>query len=256
MKWEPYFLLTKLNHLTRHIINQSALNRFHQEKSSIAPKIYLQTCYLCGLDSSDLICQTCQIDLRKMDSSTHMLNALAQPKVARAIGPCMFERLYVPFYYQWPIATLIKDLKFARKDYLAHQLAKLMLPHLKLVYQQSPLPEAIIPVPIHTHRFRQRKYNQATLIAQPLAQAFDIPVLTEICHRIHDTQAQTHLGGTSRRQNLKHAFAATSLKDINHIAIVDDVITTGATLNNLTKALKSINPNLRVDAWTIAISLT
>ena len=94
----------------------------------------------------------------------------------QAIGKCQFEHLYTPFKYQWPIASLVKDLKFSKKDYLAYQLSAFLLSYLKEVYQDTPLPEALIPVPMHVRRFMKRKYNQATLIANPLSATFGIPL--------------------------------------------------------------------------------
>lgn len=215
----------------------------------------IQNCYLCNQSSSALICSVCSNDLPRLFEASQHENLLSRPKIRQAIGKCCFDSLYVPYRYQWPLSALIKDVKFARKDYLATYLATLMLSYLEKAYHNKTQPQALIPVPLHSFRYLGRKYNQATLIAKVINKQLSIPLRTDICQRVQHTQAQTMLTGHKRRLNLKHAFTARPVPELNHIAILDDVITTGATINNLTSVLKANNPNLQVDVWTLAISI-
>lgn len=237
------------------LYKQCYLNKKIRQLANLSRHFKLQNCYLCNQTSSDLICPICTRDLPTLDSNKRDKCLLSRPDVKLAIGKCQFEHLHVPYRYHWPATTLIKDLKFARKDYLAYQLSLLLLAYVRDVYADTSLPEAIIPVPMHARRFFKRKYNQATLIANPLSDALHIPIRNDICRRIMDTKAQTGLGGQSRRRNLKNAFIAQPVPSLSHIAIVDDVITTGATVNNLAAKLKTESPHLKIDVWALAISI-
>lgn len=100
--------------------------------------------------------------------------------------------------------------------------------------------EAIIPVPVHPSRKRKRGYNQAELIADGLSEYFDIPVDTDILFRIKKTTPQKELGPATRYENLKSAFAASAdAAGYKRVLLIDDIYTTGATLNSCTHVLKN-----------------
>ena len=220
------------------------------------PSLQLQTCYLCGCSSQSQVCKPCIQDMPFLPNNLPAdLNLLSQAKIADSIVHEHFDNLYVPLAYQWPVSTLIKDLKFARKIILAKELGQLTAKHLHCIANNFSMAEAIIPVPLHPKRFRQRKYNQAFLVANEISKSLKVPILTNVCERVHYTVPQTELTGKKRRKNTKAAFYSKGLLDFQHIAIVDDVITTGATVNNLAKSLKQANPHITIDVWAIAISL-
>ena len=112
-------------------------------------------------------------------------------------------------------------------------------------------PEYLIPVPLHRNRYRQRGFNQAIEIAQSLSRELAIPLNLNACVRLRDTPHQIDLSAKQRRKNMKHAFAARGLSTIRHVAIVDDVMTTGATASELAIALKNAGVD-RVDVWVCA----
>ena len=99
--------------------------------------------------------------------------------------------------------------------------------------------DEIIPVPLHPSRFRKRGYNQAEILAAELGDRFDIPVRTDVLYRIRKTSPQKLLGRTERMRNLKGAFGVSaSWKPCKNVLLVDDIYTTGATLERAARVLK------------------
>ena len=116
----------------------------------------------------------------------------------------------------------------------------------------AELPAAIVPVPLHTSRLRRRGYNQALELAKPLARHLHLPLLTGALARTRATGAQTDLSAIQRRRNVRGAFAA-HFPDAPpaHVAVLDDVFTTGATLGECARVLKRAGV-ARVDVWALA----
>ena len=115
----------------------------------------------------------------------------------------------------------------------------------------QPLPEAILPVPLHSTRLRERGFNQALELARPMAQALALPLLIHHSQRTRATVAQTSLSAKQRRKNIRGAFQVTQPLPARHIAIVDDVMTTGQTINELAKTLRKAGAT-HIDVWVCA----
>jgi Predicted amidophosphoribosyltransferases len=113
------------------------------------------------------------------------------------------------------------------------------------------LPEAIVPVPLHISRLRERGFNQAHELARPLARHLGIPLRPGWLERTRRTDAQSDLDAEGRAGNVRGAFVARVPSGIRHVAVVDDVMTTGATLAACTLALKRGGVE-RVDVWALA----
>lgn len=178
------------------------------------------------------------------------------------INPPAYHRLVSLFYYKYPVPYLIHALKFNSNIELARcfglQLAE------KIRTAESPLPDMIVPVPLHPARQCRRGYNQALEIARPVASKLHIPIAKNICKRVRNTRQQSNLNAPDRKNNLENAFQWLNTRAYNHIAIIDDVITTGSTVNALIHSmLKNIksNPdtatasNLKIEVWCIARSI-
>jgi len=115
-----------------------------------------------------------------------------------------------------------------------------------------PRPDALVPLPLHRARLRSRGYDQALELSRPLAQAFGLPLLDRALVRRRATPAQSRLDAAARRRNLRGAFDADPAVVLPpHVAIVDDVVTTGATLHAAARALRRAGAQ-RVDAWVCA----
>lgn len=161
-----------------------------------------------------------------------------------------FHKIFAIFSYEDPIKKLLLDLKFRQKLAYADFLGKILYNFvLTKWYQYAALPEAIIPVPLHADRLRSRGFNQAFELSRLIATK--IPINHTACIRSKNTIRQTSLLKTNRNINIKHAFQSTILP-YKHIAILDDVITTGGTIKSLCQAVKKNNPNINIDVWCIA----
>lgn len=151
--------------------------------------------------------------------------------------------------YAFPVDQLVQQLKFGGRLPLARTLGLLLAD----AARQQPRPAALVPVPLHPQRERQRGFNQAEAIARVAGQALQIPVLAGAVTRIRATPAQSGLDLPQRRRNLADAFAVTAPLPA-HIALVDDVVTTGSTVLALATTLRRHGVR-RVDAWAVARTL-
>jgi ComF family protein len=216
-------------------------------KTAIGP----QACLLCYQSSNELLCPWCQQDLNLFNLQGCSYNLLLWPKIRQGLGKVRYQRLLACGEYQWPLDRLIRALKFSRNPRNARALADLFYEHVLTHYR--PWPQAIIPVPLHPSRYRTRHYNQAMEMAKRLHQRSGLP-LAEVCKRHKATQAQTELSGAQRRHNLRQAFILTRPVPVQRVAILDDIITTGTTINSLCDALLQHYPDLQIEIWTIAVS--
>ncbi len=143
---------------------------------------------------------------------------------------------------------LISQLKFHRQYKIARLLGSLIAEELA---KQHELPEAIIPVPLHPKRYRERHFNQSFEIAKTISAQLKLPLLTDYCIRQRNTVHQTQLSKNERLKNMRDAFGITTTIPAQHVAILDDVMTTGSTLHELAAVLKKSGIQ-RVDAWVCA----
>ena len=212
------------------------------------------SCVLCGRAGAggrDL-CLGCAAELPYLESSCQRC-AIPLPQTG-ICGQCQqnthsFDSVYAVFDYRPPVAQLIQGLKFNCKLYNARLLGELMAEQLS--HQGVAVPHVLIPVPLHPVRLRERGFNQALELARPLARVFDLPLAPGCCRRVRSTSAQTGLDAKSRRRNLKGAFELVRQVKVPHVAIVDDVMTTGSTAEILAKTLKQSGVE-RVDVWLCA----
>jgi ComF family protein len=152
------------------------------------------------------------------------------------------------FVYGFPLDRLVPRFKFH------HDLAagRLMADLMATALAAAPRPDAIVPVPLHAHRLRQRGYDQALELARPLAAALTLPLRADLLRRVRATSPQSELDADQRRRNVARAFVVERQVDMpGHVALVDDVMTTGATLHTAAHALLRAGVG-RVDAWVCA----
>jgi len=147
---------------------------------------------------------------------------------------------------------LIQQLKFANQPQIGKLLAQLFIAKLKRSETIFTRPECLISVPLHKKRLRERGYNQALIIAKELSKQLDIPLLTASDFiRTRHTPAQSQQDKISRKTNVQGAFELTKSLNYQHVALVDDVLTTGQTVQQASLAL--LNGGIeRVDVWCIA----
>lgn len=215
-------------------------------------------CVLCGAAGQPDVglCIACESDL---PFNPHACVCCANPLAATVRAPyicgaCLrrrphFHAAYAPFRYGYPIDRLIHGLKYRREAACGRVLGGLLAR--RLLLRSTPPPQLIIPIPLSTRRYRERGFNQAIELARPIRAALGIPVRTDLLVRQRDTKEQTGLRQKERRRNVRGAFAVAADPGARHIAILDDVITTGSTANELAKVLRRAGAT-KVEVWAIA----
>lgn len=165
----------------------------------------------------------------------------------RASNPknTQFGQIFSGFSYQVPLDALIQGFKFNEHLHYGRMLARLSLTELPRIK-----PMALIPVPLHKSRLRQRGFNQAQELANFWGRQLAIPVLGHVLHRHRATQVQSSLKAAERLPNVAGAFSARGNIPA-HVALVDDVYTTGATCASAAQALIAHGVQ-RVDVWCLA----
>lgn len=211
-------------------------------------------CRLCQApDPSDLgLCAGCLNDLPGLTSACCRCALPLAPQHGDPIcGACQsrppaFDRCIALFPYAPPLDSLLLQLKFGQAVHLARLFATLLAARV----QSEALPDCILPVPLHPGRQRERGFNQAIEIARPLARRLGCALDLETCVRIRATPSQSRISAQQRRHNLRGAFTLTRAP-ARHIALLDDVMTTGSTLNELAMLLRR-NGAERIDVWVCA----
>ena len=170
------------------------------------------------------------------------------PRVAGPLRHAPLAEIHAACVYAAPIDRLLLRFKFHHDLAAGGLLAQLMAQALAA----APRPDAVIPVPLHRARLRQRGYDQALELARPLALALGLPLLDGALRRVRATAAQSQLDAAQRRRNLRQAFAVPPGHTLPaHVALIDDVMTTGATLHAAALTLRRAGVQ-RVDAWVCA----
>lgn len=212
-----------------------------------------QPCLLCGAPSQNgVCCAPCVADLPYLNTAHCPVCAL--PTLNGAIcGQCLrhpphFKRTVAAFAYAFPLDKLVLALKYGEKFLLANMLGD------QLVQRVSTRPDCIIPMPLHPERLRERGFNQSLQLAKRVGHQLNLPVLPHACERIRNTPSQSTLAWKERGKNMRKAFFCSTEVAGKHVAIVDDVMTTGATLNELSSTLLAAGAT-EVSAWVIARTL-
>lgn len=156
-------------------------------------------------------------------------------------------------HYESPVDYLIKRMKYHNQLSVAELLGKLIAKKIK--QYNAPLPELLIPIPLHVDRLRQRGYNQAAEIAKAVSRDLRIPLNLTACSRIKSTIPQFDLPASERGNNIKNAFAASKQIQTKHIALIDDVMTTGSTVWEVANILLESGAS-QVDVWVCARATT
>lgn len=166
-----------------------------------------------------------------------------------AAAPPPYARVVAPFRYAWPVDALVRGFKYHGQ--LAHGRVLGTLLAEAVLAQGAAVPPLLVPVPLHPARERERGYNQAWELARVAARLLDVEAAPALCVRTRATPPQATLDAPARRANLAGAFAVRRPPGVAHVALVDDVLTTGATLSALAAALLEAGVR-RVDCWTVA----
>lgn len=219
-------------------------------------RLFPPTCLLCGApgDEGQDLCAGCRADLPVNDRPCRRCALPLPATVSLICGQCQqeppaFDRIIAPFLYQPPMDYLIKALKFQGRLAFARLLGGLLG---RIIAERGePQPECLLPVPLHPSRLRERGFNQALEIARSAARPAGLMVRSDSLRRIRATTPQTQLAGEARRHNVRGAFAVYRPITARHVAIVDDVVTTGSTINELARLLRTAGV-AEIEVWACA----
>lgn len=220
-------------------------------------------CALCGATGSHVLCSGCRADffgVRAVRCTCCGLPLASAPAGRPVCGQCLqqppaYDATVAAADYAAPLDQLVLGLKFGGRLALAPLFAQQLRtalsdrplhPHANGhdpdACQENHLPDLLVPVPLGRARLQERGFNQSLEIARPLSLALGVPLLPRLLIRVRDTPAQSLLAPLARRQNLLGAFtlAARASHSVRgrHVGVVDDVMTTGATLNEIAATLK------------------
>ncbi|HEX8874093.1 MAG TPA: ComF family protein [Nitrosospira sp.] len=226
-------------------------------RSNIAQALFIRNCLLCGAESRDDFCNPCRHGLPHLTRDHCTVCALPLTE-SRICGACLanlpaFDRSVAALEYAFPVDALLHALKYQANLAMARVLADLLAARIDHI-DRIELPDFIVPMPLHPGRLRERGFNQALEIARRISKKTGVALLPGVCQRARDTPSQTGLPWKEREQNIRGAFTCEANLEGKHIAVLDDVMTTGATLNELAKALRKSGA-AHVSVWVVARTL-
>ncbi|WAE52233.1 ComF family protein [Stutzerimonas frequens] len=204
------------------------------------------------------LCSPCEADLPWLDAQCTVC-AVPLPSRGLVCGECLkrppsYDHVEVPWRFAFPVDALITRFKHQARWPYGRLLGERLAHHLEHAFADGlPRPDLLLPVPLARRRLRQRGFNQAQMLADWLSRPLGIATDARVLERVLDTPAQQQLDAATRRRNLRQAFAIAAGADVKgrHLALVDDVLTTGATAEALARLLKRAGAE-RVDVYCLA----
>lgn len=211
-------------------------------RAVLARALLPPTCCLCGASGERPDLDLCEVCLTLFPLSTAATHA-----------PALFEqtivRTVVPYNFGYPVDRMIRALKFGGERVYARVFGTLLARHVRALRQNAP--QLIVPMPLHVQRYRERGFNQAQEIARFAAALLGIRVDTRCLVRTGKTLEQSGLTLAQRRRNVRGAFSVRRVPDVQRIALIDDVLTTGSTALAAARALRDAGVP-EVELWAIA----
>ncbi len=207
-------------------------------------------CVLCGLAAHADLCTGCEAELPRITTCCRQCGLPLDHDTLCGdclIAPSAFARCIAPLRYEAPVSHLIGAFKYQGNLNYGRVLSQLLIERLR---GQTDV-DAIVPVPLHWRRRWQRGFNQTEIIGDELSRALKIPMHTRWLRRAHGGTPQRELDAEARRRNLRDVFVCR--RDVSglHIAVIDDVVTTGATANAIATTLRTAGA-ASVQIWAIA----
>ena len=215
-----------------------------------------KNCVLCDIPTKKDLCEPCYNHLPQLPLNQCPICLWPVP-TAEICGACLaeppaFTRTIAALRYTFPVDAMIRALKYETDLAIAPILANFFITRFKAT--EKIIPDVIIPMPLHPIRLRERGFNQAMEISRYISKHMGITLLPDSCQRIKHTPPQTGLAWKDRQKNIRKAFSCKIELSGKHVALVDDVMTTGATLNELAKILRKQGA-AEISNWVIARTL-
>jgi ComF family protein len=219
--------------------------------SRLADLLFGGSCFLCRGAAEGLLCAACDADLPRLGGALCPRCAL-ESEGGALCGPCLarppsYDATHAALAYRFPADVLVQALKFRSELALAPLLGRLLVAR---VARSEPV-QFLVPVPLSSERLAERGCNQALEIARSVARATGARLAPELCERVRHTSAQAALPVDERARNVRGAFRCAGLVAGATVAVLDDVMTTGATLDAVARAFKDAGA-ARVLNWVVA----
>lgn len=212
--------------------------------------LYPPSCLGCGAYLSDTTPPLCHRCLRRLEQpDADALHA----RMHRLTDPDALDGAFALWLFDegGTVQRIQHLLKYGNRPRYGVALGRLM----GTAHNDRSLPDLVLPIPLHRARFYERGYNQSAMLAEGIAERLGVPVATDVLVRTRATRSQTRLSREARWQNVSGAFAVTETAAVagKHLLLIDDVLTTGATLAAAAVTLKSAGA-LSVTAATLALA--
>ncbi|OGS93752.1 MAG: phosphoribosyltransferase [Gallionellales bacterium GWA2_59_43] len=221
-------------------------------RTTIEQLLPAQPCVLCGRMSRDgQWCAACDRTLPHL-AETHCPACALPTPAGELCGHCLkrpplFTHTTAAYAYAYPLDRLIQAMKYRERLALTQAFADKLSQRIA----RSCLPDYVIAMPLHPAKLRERGFNQSLLIAAAIARPLSLELLPHACRRVRDTPPQSALPWKERKKNVRDAFCCDMDLSGKHVALVDDVLTTGASLNALAAAVQKRGA-AEVSAWVVA----
>lgn len=234
--------------------HKNQLSFWSKIKRDMAHLIFPETCLICSTElhyTEQHLCSICESSLQR----TYFEREEEENAIERLLSgriPVQYAYAYVYFEKNKSTQQVLHQLKYGHKEslgmYLGEQIGQ------QLISRPSfELPELLLPTPLHPRKAFLRGYNQSLALANGISNSIGVPVNERLLTKTKLTGSQTKLNRTQRWMNVVDGFNLTgSLNAIKHIALVDDVITTGSTLESLATLLRENYPDLRISIYCLA----
>lgn len=253
----------RMNPDARHTEPVSQATRAWRLAEAVLDWLLPRHCLMCGGRSGEEnVCPPCRADLPRQVDVCNLCALALEGESGGTCGRCLsrpppWDHVLAALDYSFPVDVLVQRFKFSRNLACGEVLGQALA---RAVRDAGPgstggydPPQRIVPVPLHRRRLAKRSFNQAGVVAQFVSRQTGIPVDSRLLSRVRMTHAQSGLDARSRRRNTRGAFHARAMRaaDIRHAVLLDDVMTTGATLEACTRELKRVGIG-RVTLWVVA----
>lgn len=216
------------------------MNKIFRIQEKISNLLYPPICGICEKINKDGLCPKCNLELKKQAE----VNILQKEEIEENIKKeKYFEELMYIFKYEGQVRKLILDYKFNEKSYLYKTFVNFLLKNEK-IFENIKKYDKIIPVPISKKRNKERGYNQSMLIVEEIANKTNLELVNNCLIKTKNIIEQSKLNKEDRQQNIQGVYSLQNERLITNkkILLVDDIYTTGSTVNECCKILQQANP--------------
>lgn len=235
---------------------QTATHTIRNFFSGLLHLVYPETCTVCGESlrhGERLMCTTCLFDLPQI----HIHSGEQNPLIQLLAGQVYFVRASSFFYYsrENSYSDIIHDIKYRGKTQHGEMIGEMFADSLQKQNFFDSI-DAIVPIPLHNKRLRERTYNQSEVIARGISRVANLPIISDAIQRNVYTRTQTNKSKEQRKLNVDNVFEISNLQKLQgkHILLFDDVITTGATVLSCAQCIQQAVPNCTISIASIGLA--